>query len=77
MPAFDCQALANTSNSFEPTNCTCRGYDVKVCALLCGMVLLVPIQTQKAATEKQGADAVINTWILATMARAVKQKGMK
>lgn len=42
-----------------------------------GMVLLVPSQMRKAANEKQGANAKVNTWILATMARAVKQKGMK
>ncbi len=43
----------------------------------CGMVLLISSQKQKAATEKQGANAMVNTWILATMAKAVKQKGMK
>ena len=77
MPSSDCQALANTSNSFGPTNCTCPEYDVEGCALLCGMVLLVSSQKRQAASEKQGADAVMSTWILATIAKAVKQKGMK
>ncbi len=45
--------------------------------LLCQLVPLVSSQKRKAANEKQGANAMVNTWILATMAKAVKQKGMK
>lgn len=63
------------SNSFGPTIALALDMMRKGVAVWYGAL---DFQSKaKTATEKQGADAMVNTWILATMAKAVKQKGMK